>query len=108
MSISLNLDNFLVKNRYVFSDTKKFGTLYSLQTDYDVYLKCVARMKIAGIQIDKKSKTFYIGKLKSFKTRYITEQVITKTANAYVDGSSGYYDDTLEEVLGGQRQTLGE
>ena len=108
MGYSLNLDNFLVKNRYVFYDTKKFGTLYSLQTDYDVYVRCVATMKIAGIQIDKKSKTFYVGKLKSFKTRYVSEQVVTKTTNAYTNGSRGYYDDTLDEVLGGERQTLGE
>lgn len=107
MGYNLNLDNFLVKNRYVFYDTKKFGTLYSLQTDYDVYVKCVATQKIAGVQIDRKSKTFYVGKLKSFKTKYVSEQVVTKATNVYADGSKGYYDDTIDEMLGSEKQTLG-
>lgn len=108
MGVNIKLDNWLVSNRYVYDNIKKFGALKRMSTDYDIYLKCVATMKIAGIQIDKKSKTFYIGRTKSFMTKQTKENLITKTVLAYSRGSSGYYDDSLEESLGGNRMTLGE
>ena len=108
MGYSLNLDNWLIANKYIYKSTRQFGALYSLQGDYEVYVKCEVKQKILGVQIDKKSKTFYIGKLRSFKTKEVNEKVISKTVTSYATGSRVYYDDTLEEVLGGDRQTLGE
>ena len=109
MGVSLVLDKWLLSNKYVHKDLKKFGTLQSLVTDYDIYLKCVATQKIAGVQIDKKSKTFYIGRARSFYTKQTEEELVTKTVTAYKSGEKpGFYDDTLEEKLGGERKTLGE
>lgn len=107
MGISLNLDNWLASNGYVHKNTKSFGTLKNITTDYEIYLKCVATMKVLGVQIDKKSKTYYIGTVKTFNAKQINDKVVTSTVLSYVSGSGGYYDDTLEDFLGGKKMSLG-
>lgn len=107
MGISLDLDAFCVSAKYVFTDTKKFGVIYEMHDDYDVWLKTDVTKRIAGIKVDHSWKWWHLGVLKSFRTKESKIVSLKTSSTRYEVEKAGFYDDTLEERLGGKKEYLG-
>lgn len=109
MGVNLNLDNWCISNGYTFpkNNIGKLGSIVAVYTDYDVWLKISIRQKIAGIQVDHKTKNYYLGQLKRFVVGNVIEAYTTKTTTVRRGSTSVFYDDTLEEKLGGPKQLMG-
>lgn len=94
---------------YVYPSAGGKGRLKSIKTDYELWCHVSVKAKTMGVQVDRKSKDFKLPfELKSFVTtrtetvvKNVTENVIGNNAN------SSFYDNTLDDKLGGRKEILG-
>jgi hypothetical protein len=105
--ISLNLDTWCIQNGYVIKDISRINK-YGVYDEYDVWLRTDMRRRVFGVQVDRKWHDWYLGRLKSYKTLSVNNSIQNKIEYTYHDGQGAkFYDEGLEEKLGGNKQTLG-
>lgn len=95
---------------YVYDKVTGKGNVKYVKTDYELYCKVIVSAKTFGVQVDRKSKTFRIPfDLKSFMTyRNETSRVdVTQNVLEKVNTAQGFYDDSIDEKLGGKKELLG-
>lgn len=81
--------------------------VYSVYDDYEVWLTTDVVLRELGIQIDHQWRDWYLGKLRVFKLINTNDVIENRTKYVYSTGSRHFFDDGLEERLGGEKQTLG-
>lgn len=105
-----NIDTIYDKG-YIYkkSDLNKFGSISHIKDEYEVYVKVVVTAKLFGIQVDKRSKTYKLPiKLRSFMVHSYKNVSVTVNKNVYSGSvNNSFYDETLDEKLGGQKELLG-
>lgn len=107
MGISLNLDSWQLSKGYIWKlgEVKGRGTIHSIVPEYDVYLRVDLRYKEFGIQIDRRWKTYYLGRLYGVQIQHIVRQYQTERKTR--TSSGGIYFSEFEGTLGGEKETLG-
>lgn len=106
--MSASVDKFCISKGYVLQDTKKFSGVCDVHDDYQVWLKTDVTRRVAGVKVDHKWKWWYLGVLRSFKTKQGKTVNVSTTSVRYKSGTDEvFYDDTLEERLGGKKEQLG-
>ena len=103
-----DLNSFMRENgyRYPKSELKRRGTIRRIIDDYDVTLKVVITQKIAGIQVDKKSKHYHLGHLYTFVTTTKTDKYnVIRLVKAVTEAEKTF--DIADEPLGGDKERLG-
>lgn len=108
--------NTIYKMGYIYKkdELKKFGNVVAIKQDYELYLKVTIKAKVgagwASVQVDKRSKTFKLPlTLWSFKVHKYSSSSKTLTTNSISDGGrgEGFFDESLDDKLGGNKELLG-